>query len=193
MKYYILTPTIEMNPTSTQIATKENRVSRPKQFANTPKPAPVTDEPCQRILLAIDVHLNKYVVRRQLDGLEPQPAQTFKTEHTFLAWAAKQTALAEEVHSVYEAGPLGFCLHRKLTKLGIKSLVIKAKVLDEEGSRRKSDNLDTLGLIRDLDRYLRGNKKALRTVRIPTVAEELPRTETRLPFGDRAGVAIHAG
>lgn len=159
MKKQIPTPTIEMNPTTT----------------NDPAPA----YEAERILLAIDVHLNKYVVRRQLDGLEPQPSQTFKSEHTFIRWAEKQTRLAKEVYSVYEAGPLGFGLHYKLTKLGIHNVVIKAKVLDEDGTRRKNDSFDTSGLIRDLDRYLRGNKRALRTVRIPTEAEQLTRTETR--------------
>jgi len=32
----------------------------------------------------------------------------------FLEWAQKQTALAQQVYSCYEAGPFGYCLHRQL-------------------------------------------------------------------------------
>ena len=132
------------------------------------------------MLLAIDAHLDKYVVRRQLDGQEPQPAQTFRSDASLLRWAGKQVRLAGEVHSVYEAGPLGFTLHRKLAGIGVSNYVVKPKVLDEEGRRRKSDKLDTLGLVRDLDRYVRGNRLAMCVVRVPTVGEELPRSQTRV-------------
>ena len=64
------------------------------------------------IKLGIDVHLDRYVVVRQIDGGAPQPPQRFSPTQ-FLEWAKKQTALARQVYSCYEAGPFGYWLHRK--------------------------------------------------------------------------------
>ena len=69
--------------------------------------------PHQVIKLGIDVHLDRYVVVRQIDGGAPQPPQRFSPSQ-FLEWAKKQTALAQQVYSCYEAGPFGYRLHRKL-------------------------------------------------------------------------------
>ena len=103
------------------------------------------------ILLGLDVHLNKYVVRRQVDGQGPQPAQTFRSMENLLKFMAKQVAQSEAVYSCYEAGPLGYGLHRQIKTLGINNYVVKPRVLDEEGKRRKTDKNDALGLVRDLD------------------------------------------
>jgi hypothetical protein len=62
--------------------------------------------PHQVIKLGIDVHLDRYVVVRQIDGGAPQPPQRFSPTQ-FLEWAQKQTALAQQVYSCYEAGPFG--------------------------------------------------------------------------------------
>ncbi len=58
------------------------------------------------IKLGIDVHLNRYVVVRILDGGTPQPPQRFGPSE-FLLWVAKQLGLAEKVFTCYEAGPFG--------------------------------------------------------------------------------------
>ena len=63
--------------------------------------------PHQVIKLGIDVHLDRYVVVRQIDGGAPQPPQRFSPTQ-FLEWAKKQTALAQQVYSCYEAGPFGY-------------------------------------------------------------------------------------
>src|SRR5881409_674035 len=79
-------------------------------------PAPASAgqvRPHRIIKLGIDVHLDRYVVVRQLDGGVPQPAQRF-TGAQFLEWAGKQSQLAERVFSCYEAGPFGYGLQRKL-------------------------------------------------------------------------------
>jgi len=60
----------------------------------------------QVIKLGIDVHLDRYVVVRQIDGGAPQPLQRFSPSQ-FLEWAKKQTQLAEKVYRCYEAGPFG--------------------------------------------------------------------------------------
>src|SRR5438105_13626052 len=70
------------------------------------------------IKLGIDVHLDRYVVVRIIDGGTPQPPQRFEPAE-FLLWVAKQLTLAEKVFSCYEAGPFGYSLHRKLQKMGV--------------------------------------------------------------------------
>jgi hypothetical protein len=79
------------------------------------------------IKLGIDVHLDRYVVVRQIDGGAPQPPQRFSPGQ-FLEWAQKQTALAKQVYSCYEAGPFGYRLHRKLKELGITNYVVRGGV-----------------------------------------------------------------
>jgi len=75
-------------------------------------------KPHQVIKLGVDVHLDRYVVVRQIDGGAPQPAQRFSPPQ-FLAWVKKQSELAGKVYSCYEAGPFGYSLHRKLAALGV--------------------------------------------------------------------------
>jgi len=58
------------------------------------------------IKLGIDVHLDRYVVVRLIDGGTPQPPQRFGPAE-FLLWVAKQIRLAEKVFTCYEAGPFG--------------------------------------------------------------------------------------
>ena len=62
------------------------------------------------------------MVVRQIDGGAPQPPQRFSPS-LFLDWAKKQTALAQQVYSCYEAGPLGYSLHRKLESFGLTNYV----------------------------------------------------------------------
>lgn len=135
--------------------------------------------PHRRIVLGIDLHVEKIVVVRQLDGATPQPAQRF-TPEAFLHWAAKQTALAEEVHSCYEAGPCGFVLHRQLLALGIENLVIRPRDWDEYGQRVKTDRRDARQMALCLERYVTGNQEALHPVRVPTPEEEQRRSDSRL-------------
>src|SRR6266436_2599021 len=69
------------------------------------------------IKLGIDVHLDRYVVVRIIDGGTPQPPQRFEPAE-FLLWVARQITMAEKVFTCYEAGPFGYSLHRKLEKMG---------------------------------------------------------------------------
>jgi transposase len=132
----------------------------------------------KRIKLGIDVHADSYRVVRQIDDSTPQPAQKF-TPHSFLAWAKKQLDQAEEVHSCYEAGPLGYSLHRALEGLGIHNLVIRPQNWDELKRGVKTDQTDALALVQRLDRYVQGNRHALAVVRVPTPAQELARAQSR--------------
>jgi transposase len=153
--------------------------STKKEKTEKCEPAHAETEP-EFILLGIDVYLNKYVVRRQVDGQGPQPAQTFRSVESLLRFMGKQVSQAGAVYSCYEAGPLGYGLHRQIESLGVTSYVVKPRVLDEEGKRRKGDGFDSLGLVRDLERYVRGNEHALCVIRVPDLEEERLRSETRM-------------
>jgi hypothetical protein len=74
----------------------------------------------RHIKLGIDVHLDRYVVVRLIDGGTPQPPQRFGPPE-FLLWVAKQITLAEKVFTCYEAGPFGYTLHRQLEKMSMGS------------------------------------------------------------------------
>lgn len=144
-------------------------------------PAPATDgqgRPHRIIKLGIDVHLDRYVVVRQLDGGVPQPAQRF-TCAQFLEWARKQTELAERVYGCYEAGPFGYGLHRKLTALGLTNYVVRPRDWDEYGKKVKTDNRDAKALAINLGLYVEGNRDIFCVVRVPSEAEEQGRSRSR--------------
>jgi transposase len=131
-----------------------------------------------QIKLGVDVHADSYRVVRQIDSATPQPAQKMSPAR-FLEFAAKQLALAGEVHSCYEAGPFGYSLHRQLLTLGLRNLVIRPQNWDELGRRVKTDSTDALALVQRLDRYVQGNEKALAVIRVPTEPEEQERAQSR--------------
>src|SRR5215471_1254429 len=97
----------------------------------------------RQIKLGIDVHADSYRVVRQLASASPQPAQKL-TPTEFLRFAHKQLALAQEVHSCYEAGPFGYVLHRALLKMGIHNVVVRPQNWDELGRGVKTDRTDAL-------------------------------------------------
>jgi len=117
-------------------------------------------------------------VVRQVDHATPQPAQKF-TPRDFLIWAKKQLDQAESVHSCYEAGPLGYGLHRALLVMGIHNIVIRPQNWDELGKGVKTDKTDALALAQRLDRYVQGNRRALAVICVPTPEQELARAQSR--------------
>jgi len=139
---------------------------------------PAKAKPYRVIKLGIDVHWDRYVVVRQLDGGAPQPAQRFSPGQ-FLAWVRKQTELAEKVYSCYEAGPFGYSLHRELTALSVTNYVVRPRDWDEYGKKVKTDKRDAKELVLNLERYLSGNTGAFCIVRVPTPAEEQARSRSR--------------
>lgn len=140
--------------------------------------APQGPKPHRVIKLGVDVHWRQYVVVRQIDGAAAQPPQRFTPEE-FVAWAKKQTQLADAVHCCYEAGPFGFVLHRRLEALGVHSMVVRPRNWDEYHKKVKTDRRDALALLSCLDRYLAGNDEALAEIRVPAEAEERTRSDTR--------------
>ena len=132
----------------------------------------------QTVKLAVDVHATRYVVARQVDNAAVQPPQRM-TPSQFVVFAAKQLALAEEVHSCYEAGPTGFWLHRKLMAVGVKNVVVRPGRLDAYGRRVNNDKTDALALADRLDRFVCGNPKALAVVAVPSEEQEFLRAQSR--------------
>ena|SRR5579859_1737788 len=143
----------------------------------TSQPQPLAK--AKSIKLGIDVHADSYRVVRQIDHATPQPAQKF-TPKDFLVWAKKQLTLAEEVHTCYEAGPLGYGLHRELQAMGIHNVVVRPQDWDELHKGVKTDKTDALVLAQRLGRYVEGNHKELAVVRVPTPEQELARSQSRL-------------
>ena len=153
--------------------TKSNKKQTETQ-ANVSRPEPQA----KTIKLGLDVHLDRYVVVRVMDGGTPQPPQRFKPAE-FLLWVAKQITLAEKVFTCYEAGPFGYSLHRKLEKMGITNYVVRPRDWDEYGKKVKTDKRDAKQLALHLDRYVSGNHDAFCVVRVPTPEQEQERSISR--------------
>ena len=153
--------------------TKSNK-KRTETQANVSRPEPQA----KTIKLGLDVHLDRYVVVRVLDGGTPQPPQRFKPPE-FLLWVAKQITLAGKVFTCYEAGPFGYSLHRELEKMGITNYVVRPRDWDEYGKKVKTDKRDAQQLALHLDRYVSGNHDAFCVVRVPTPEQEQERSISR--------------
>lgn len=147
--------------------------------ANTQETAfTITSRKAKLIKLGLDIHAESYRVVRQVDNATPQPAQKF-TPEKFLVWVAKQLESAQEVYSCYEAGPFGYTLHRRLSKLGVHNVVVRPQNWDELGRKVKTDRTDALALVQRLDRYLQGNTKALALITVPSPQQEQDRALSR--------------
>src|SRR6266542_3073645 len=138
-----------------------------------------TAEQSQRVIkLGIDVHLDRYVAVRIIDGGTPQPPQRFEPPE-FMLWVAKQLMLADKVFTCYEAGPFGYSLHRKLEKMGVSNYVVRPRDWDEYGKKVKTDKRDAKELALHLDRYINGNREAFCVFRVPTPEQEQERSISR--------------
>jgi transposase len=78
------------------------------------------------------------------------------------------------VVSCYEAGFEGFWLHRILCEAGVESLVIDpaSLLVNRRRRRAKTDRLDGEDMVLALLAHCRGDPRALRVVRAPSVEEE---------------------
>lgn len=78
------------------------------------------------------------------------------------------------VISCYEAGRDGFWLHRYLMAHGVTNSVVDSSSIEvnRRARRAKTDRLDLAGLLSLLARYVAGDQRVWRIVRVPSVAEE---------------------
>lgn len=78
------------------------------------------------------------------------------------------------VVSCYEAGRDGFWLHRYLIVHGVTNHVVDSSSIEvnRRARRAKTDALDLAGLLNLLARFVLGDRRVWRVVRVPSVAEE---------------------
>jgi transposase len=129
--------------------------------------------------VGMDVHVRDYVIATQIDGSAPKPVQRFD-QAGLIRWLEKKLAEGFALVTCYEAGPLGYVLHRKLTELGITNYVIRPRKWDDQSKRVKTDRSDARALLSALDRFLAGNTHALTIVRVPAVDQERRRSQSRI-------------
>src|SRR6202043_766042 len=130
----------------------------------------------KQIFLGIDAHLARNQVARKKDNSGIQGVQSLSFEELLL-FAQKQLSLAEEVYAVYEAGPLGYVLYRRLRELGIKAYVSAPECLEQ--GKRKHNKLDARKLASRLYSYVQGDREMMRVVRVPTPEQERLRAQSR--------------
>ena len=123
------------------------------------------------------------------------PAGAVTTVATEIERAKKRFGLAAEapVTSCYEAGRDGFWLHRFLSVHRITNYVVDSSSIevDRRARRAKTDRLDLAGLLSLLARYVMGDQRAWRVVRVPTVADEDARHRSRtLESVDAGSLAV---
>jgi transposase len=78
------------------------------------------------------------------------------------------------VVSCYEAGRDGFWLHRYLVAHAVTNHVVDSSSIEvnRRARRAKTDRLDLAGLLNLLARYLLGDQRVWRVVRVPSIADE---------------------
>jgi transposase len=130
----------------------------------------------KQIFLGIDAHLARNQVARKKDNGGIQAVQSFRFEELLL-FAQKQVSSAEEVYAVYEAGPLGYVLYRRLRELGIKAYVSAPECLEQ--GKRKHNKLDARKLASRLYSYVQGDSEMMGVVRVPSPQEEQLRAHSR--------------
>ena len=93
-----------------------------------------------------------------------------------IGFAKEKLHLPEDcpVISCFEAGRDGFWIHRMLEGFGITNLIFDSSSIEVNRRKRraKTDKVDVKALLRLLQRYLNGERKAVSVVQIPTPDEE---------------------
>jgi transposase len=133
---------------------------------------------CNRVLkLGLDVHYRQVrVAMQEEEGRIKAVGRMGQDE--FENWVERKREAGWEIYSCYEAGASGYWLHRELEQMGVKNLVVAPKAMGQDKGQ-KTDRRDSAELVDQLDRYLRGNRKALSPVAIPTTEQEQKRALIR--------------
>src|SRR5580693_6579756 len=133
----------------------------------------------KRILIGTDVHLRGYQAARKVDNGVIGVVENFRSEEALLLHVEKQCERAEQVVVVYEAGPLGYTLYRKLTAGGVLCYVCASDSSQQRRKRVKNNKIDARSLTSKLFNYLNGDQNALQLARVPTEAQEQLRMASR--------------
>jgi transposase len=117
--------------------------------------------------------------RRRVDDrprVRTVPARALEAVEAEVAATKRRWQLPADapVTSCYEAGRDGFWLHRWLVAHGVLNYVVDSASIEvnRRAKRMKTDRLDLEGLLTLLARYVAGDARAWRIVRVPTVAQE---------------------
>jgi transposase len=130
-----------------------------------------------RVKLGLDMHYRQVTVAMQEE--DGAIKALGKMSHDgFSNWVEQKLQAGFELYSCYEAGASGYWLHRQLEGLGVKNLVVAPKAMGQD-RRQKTDRRDSAELVDGLDRYLRGNRKALNPIAIPSAEVEQKRALIR--------------
>jgi len=133
----------------------------------------------KRVLkLGLDLHYRQVTVALQEDGGQIKVAGKMSHE-VFAGWIGKKLSQGWSISSCYEAGASGYWLHRELAALGIDNLVVAPQPMGRGAKKQKTDKRDSVQLVDCLDRYLRGQKKALSPVTVPSLEGEQQRALIR--------------
>lgn len=130
------------------------------------------------LFVGIDTSKVWQVVTRLDPADGKKPAEKMHTD-TLLKRVAGWIKQGFKVHCVYETGPTGFDLARRLIALGATCLVVRAKRTERYGRKRKNDRMDSRHLVEDLAAHYFGRTGLLKSVRIPSTEEELRRLAVR--------------
>jgi transposase len=133
----------------------------------------------KRIVIGVDVHLRSYFAARKIDNAAVGTVARFGSQEEFLLYVERQRQQAEEVVVLYEAGPLGYVLYRKLKAQVLECYVCAADSTQQKHTRRKTNQIDARTLAGNLFNYLNGNERALRLVRVPSPEQERARLISR--------------
>jgi transposase len=148
--------------------------TRARTASRTPA-EPLRLEPGESAFVGVDVHKATYHVAVVGDrGVLATWVQPARAEPLLVL--ERLAPIRERVSAVvYEAGPTGFGLARRLAAQGYKAQVIApSKLLAPVGAEAKSDRLDCRKLA------VFAQKSLLRPVRVPTEQEEADRQVLRL-------------
>ena len=88
-----------------------------------------------------------------------------------LEWVKRKVSEGHTVYTVYECCGFGYTLHEELSQAGARSLITTPLRLNLE-CRRKNDRMDGRELCARLSRYLDGQNKELKVIRIPSRSEQ---------------------
>jgi transposase len=133
----------------------------------------------KRILVGCDVHLRGYQAARKVDEGAIGVVDNFRSEAALLLSLEKQLQQAEQLVVVYEAGPLGDTLYRKLMATGVLCYVCAPDSSQQRKKRRKNNKIDARSLASKLFNYLHGDPHALPLARVPSEAQEQQRLASR--------------
>ncbi|WP_436231379.1 IS110 family transposase, partial [Caballeronia sp. LjRoot29] len=120
------------------------------------------------LFVGLDVHKDSITVAYALDGGEVEVLGKIGTTQADLDRLCKRLlSKAKHVRVVYEAGPFGYVLQRRLSDKGIQCMVCApTQIPRKPGDRVKTDRRDAIKLVRSL------RAGDLSAVNIPTVEDE---------------------